>query len=193
MFVGDAALHDHFREYVLGLTYAALHRDADAERLADRLDYRVTPEGSREIIRSLAHGVRARVRYEHRDAGASLRELQLVQGERTPSNLIGVVPFYGFTAGRFLHAEALHALGRDEEALSWYGSFGEHSAFSRVYLAPAHRRQAEIYEKLGRRADAARHLAEFIALWKDCDSELRAEVTEAQARLTRLRSELRGR
>ena len=113
--------------------------------------------------------------------------------DRSPINLVGVVPFYGFAAERFLHAEALHALGRDEEALSWYGSFGEHSPYSRLYLAPAHRRQAEIYEKLGRRGDAATHLAEFITLWKDCDPELRAEVVEAEKRLQRLRADLRGR
>jgi hypothetical protein len=56
-----------------------------------------------------------------------------------------------------------------------------------IYLAPAHLREGEIYEKLGRPAQAADHYARFIELWKDCDPELRPTMEEARRRLARLR------
>jgi len=49
-------------------------------------------------------------------------------------------------------------------------------------------KQAEIYERRGDRAKAAQHYASFIALWKDCDPELRPVVAEAERRLGRLRA-----
>jgi tetratricopeptide (TPR) repeat protein len=103
-------------------------------------------------------------------------------------NLIGVVPFFGLASERFIRAEALRTLGRDEEALSWYGAFGEHSAYSRIFLAPAHRRRGEIFEKTGHRAEAVREYSRFVALWKDCDPALRPDVADAEARLKRLRT-----
>jgi tetratricopeptide (TPR) repeat protein len=187
VFTGDARLHQAFREYVLGLTYSVLERASDAEQSAAKLARVDVPEESREQVTALSHGVRARVAIQRRQPSVALRELQHVHNDHSRMSPIGTSPFFGFASERFVHAEALHALGRDEEALSWYRAFGEHSAYSRVFLAPAHRRQAEIYEKLGNRAEAAREYARFIALWRECDDELRPDVADAEARLKRLR------
>jgi tetratricopeptide (TPR) repeat protein len=73
---------------------------------------------------------------------------------------------------RYLRAELLHAAGRDQEALGWYGSLGELLAGEFPFVAPAEFRQGEIYERLGERAKAAASYERFVSLWKDCDPEL---------------------
>ena len=88
---------------------------------------------------------------------------------------------------RFLRAEALHALGRDEEALGWYASFPDPNGQDLVFVAPARRRSAEIAQQLGRRADAVRHYAGFLALWQDADPELQPDVHRAAVALALLR------
>ncbi len=69
-----------------------------------------------------------------------------------------VNPYFGQQAERFLRAEMLLALGRLEEALRWYGGFGEFALDDLPYLARAEQRRAEIYERLGRRAEASSSL-----------------------------------
>jgi hypothetical protein len=100
---------------------------------------------------------------------------------------MGIVPFYAQPLERFLRAEALHAVGRDLEALGWYSSFAEHSPFGRVFLAPAALRQAEILSSLGRDTEASAHYARFIELWRDADPELKPVVDAARRNLEKLR------
>jgi hypothetical protein len=100
---------------------------------------------------------------------------------------MGVVPFYSQPHERYLRAEALRAVGRDQEAAGWYSSFGEHSPYGRVYRAPAELRLAEIDERRGRGVQAAARYARFLELWRDCDPELRPLVRQAELRLARLR------
>ena len=88
---------------------------------------------------------------------------------------------------RFMRAELLHALHRDDEALSWYGTFGENSPYDLVYLAPSLFRQAQIYDARGEKALAMQRYARFLELWKNCDAELRPMTTVAQQRLAALR------
>jgi DNA-binding SARP family transcriptional activator/Flp pilus assembly protein TadD len=188
VFMGDAQLHEPIRDYLLAVVYAALDRPADAERVAARLSRARVPAESQPLVVALSHGARARAALQKRDPSAALRELQERRDDASPVNLVGVVPFFGLASERFIHAEALRTLGRDEEALSWYGAFGEHSAYSRIFLAPAHRRRGEIFEKTGHRAEAVREYSRFVALWKDCDPALRPDVADAEARLKRLRT-----
>ncbi|MBI3981440.1 MAG: hypothetical protein HY337_00905 [Gemmatimonadetes bacterium] len=93
---------------------------------------------------------------------------------------------------RFLMGEFLVAQGRDAEALPWYASF--RSYYDLVYMAPAHFRQAEIYERMGNRERALHHYGRFITLWQDCDPEFRPFAREGAAgRGAPQRDELSGR
>ena len=87
---------------------------------------------------------------------------------------------------RFLHAEVLRAVGRDEEALRWYGSFPGPAGYDIAYLAPAYLRQAEISERLGRNADALGFYRRVTDLWRDCDPGLRPLLAQAQRAVARL-------
>ncbi|MCL4215213.1 MAG: protein kinase [Gemmatimonadales bacterium] len=56
------------------------------------------------------------------------------------------------------------------------------------YLAGAHKRLGELYDAKGEAANAERHFAAFVALWKDADPVLQPKVREAQARLAAIRA-----
>ncbi len=83
-------------------------------------------------------------------------------------------------------AELLYARGRFDEALGWYESIADVSFQQLPYLGPDELRQAEIHERSGDRARAIRHYKQFVALWKDCDPELRPLVTAAERQLALL-------
>jgi eukaryotic-like serine/threonine-protein kinase len=89
---------------------------------------------------------------------------------------------------RYFRAELLERLGREDEALGWYGSIAERAAYELVYLAPAQLRQAEIYARRGQKDPAARHYRRFIELWGEADPELQPLVKEAREKLARLSS-----
>ena len=90
---------------------------------------------------------------------------------------------------RYLRAEMLRAVGREQEALPWYTSLEESMLYDRVYLAPSHLRRAEIYEKLGDREKAIFHYSRFLELWKDCDDAFKPQLAEAEKRLERLKGQ----
>jgi DNA-binding SARP family transcriptional activator/TolB-like protein len=97
-------------------------------------------------------------------------------------------PYYGQQAERFLRAEVLLAQGKLEEALRWYGGFGEFALDDLPYLARAEQRRAEIYERLGRPAEAVKSLEHAAELWSDADPLLVPHATEVRHSLARLSS-----
>jgi tetratricopeptide (TPR) repeat protein len=119
----------------------------------------------------------------------ALKLLEPVRGEAPPELLAGA--FYSEETSRYLRAELLHQLGRDEEALRWLRNGFQETPLELVLLAPAHFRQAELYERLGDRKQAADHYSRFIQLWKRCDPELRPSIEQAKVRLASLMSEPR--
>lgn len=101
-------------------------------------------------------------------------------------------PFYARVHERFACAELQLELGRCEDALQWYASLADYTPHTLPYLAPAHLRQGEICEQLGRRADAIAHYTRFVELWEHADPELRPSLADAMARIGRLKAELRA-
>ncbi len=86
-----------------------------------------------------------------------------------------------------MRAELLRQLDRDREALAWYASRVDLFVNEVIYLAPAHLRQGEIYERFGNPKMAIQHYSRFVELWKDCDPELRPMLLDVQRRIARLR------
>jgi tetratricopeptide (TPR) repeat protein len=56
-------------------------------------------------------------------------------------------------------------------------------------LAPSHKRLGELYEARGDREKAVHHYTRFVELWKDCEPELRPQVTSVRRRLVKLSGE----
>jgi tetratricopeptide (TPR) repeat protein len=196
-----AGIHPQLRTYLLGLLSARIGDAAAAERFAAelaRLDD--PPEAAlrgtatfewldtlwaHELARVHARTIRAEL-FRHRGLPEdALRTLTSGRSD-VDFNMARASPFFALSYERFMRAELLRALGRDAEALGWYAAMGEIYPYELVYLAPAHLRQGEIYEKLGQRAKAAEHYARFVELWQSCDPELRSVVEEVRRRLVYL-------
>jgi len=147
------------------------------------------PAKAATLVRDLAQTVRAEVALRRGHPAEALKLLDSLRGE-VPLELLAV-PFYSEEGSRYLRAELLYRLGRDEEALRWFTNGFQGSPSELVYLAPAHLRQAEIYDRLGDHKQAVEHYSRFIRLWQSCDPPLRPRVEEARARLAVLTGEPR--
>jgi hypothetical protein len=184
-----SALRPQVRLYLLALLSSRHGDDAQALQYAAELEGIGPPPEAAALVRDLARTVRADVALRRGHPADALKLLEPVRGEVPPELL--ALPFFSEEGSRYLRAEALYQLGRDEEALRWFTHAFEGTPNELVYLAPAHLRQAELYERLGDRDQAVEHYGRFIQLWKGCDPELQPSVDRAKARLASLVSEPR--
>ncbi|HEV8453460.1 MAG TPA: BTAD domain-containing putative transcriptional regulator [Gemmatimonadales bacterium] len=173
--------HPYLRLYLLGLFAARLGEPSAALRYAAELKRRSRFAFAPDFVADLGRSVAAEVA---RLGGQTQVALQLLdQGSfwtRTDVQPTGASPFYVHEYERFIRAELLNALGRSNEALMSYVQLADvlfHSG------APAHLRLAQIYDHQGDRRRALDHYRRFIALWKDCDPQLRPLVVAAQQRV----------
>lgn len=179
-----ATLRPQLRLYLLGLLTSRLGQHQRALEYAEELEStKPTPEAA-VLVRDLSRTIRADVALRRGNAADALKLLEPVKGE-VPPELI-TAPFFSQEGSRYLRAEALYQLGRNEDALRWFTHSFEGTPNELAYLAPSHLRRAELYERLGDRKQAVEHYGHFIRLWNSCDPELRPRVTEARARLASL-------
>jgi tetratricopeptide (TPR) repeat protein len=176
-------LDTRFRDYVAGLLAVRAGDTTAALRYADRLDRIRGDSGVIEIARSAAFTLRAQVAYA---AGDRERALPLLDAVPVHATLHSLLPSRAYE--RFLRADLLRELGRDDEALRWYATQGQSFVPDMIYLAPAELRQAQIREQHGDIAGARAHYGRFIELWAACDPELQPFVEQARERLRSLRA-----
>jgi tetratricopeptide (TPR) repeat protein len=121
-------------------------------------------------------------------AGRTEDALRHLDAARRPAwfGLAMVDPYFGEQAERFLLAELLFKQGRLDESLRWYGTFGEFAIEDLPYLARAEQRRAEIFERLGRTADAVESLKRAVGLWAHADPQIVPTVIGARRSLARL-------
>jgi tetratricopeptide (TPR) repeat protein len=179
-------IHSQLRSYLLGILGIRLRERDAALRSAEALERPVESPTVAAIARAFAGSLRAQVAQLDGKPAEALAIL-----EKTRLEIAWEAPFrsafFSRPYERYLRAELLRAVGRDQDALPWYASLEESMVYDRVYFAPSHLRRAEIYEKLGDRDKAIFHYSRFLELWKDCDGALRPQVTEAEKRLERLK------
>ena len=174
-------LGGEMRTYLLGLLSVRLGDVAEADRSLAELDA-VREPSHKASARNLALALRAEMARTRGDLSDALADL-----ERFPFTLWppgGPSLAHWGVRERFLRAELLHALGRDDEALRWYDSFLFY--YDLPWMAAAHYRRGEIQDRMGRRDDARFHYGRFLQLWKDCDPELRPMTERARQALARL-------
>ncbi|MGH7468984.1 MAG: BTAD domain-containing putative transcriptional regulator [Longimicrobiales bacterium] len=170
--------------YLAGLLSIANSDSAFALARARALD--MQPQTQLESPRFFAAALRAHVARHAGRAQDALRMLEAASDYNIWFGNLVSAPATGRQHERYARAELLFELGRYEEAIGWYASFGEHTIYDLAYLPLAHYRRAEIYEKLGKPAQASAHYRAFIDFWRHCDPELRPRVQEAERRITRL-------
>ena len=170
-------LHPYLRLHRLGLLDARLGDTTAALRSARLLDRAGTASLAGRYAHTLAESIRAHVAAIGGRDDEALGRIEGAGWEAAAS------VFVSEAYDRLFRAELLEKLGREDEALGWYGSIAERAAYELVYLAPAHRHQAEIYARRGQRELAAEHYRKFIELWKNADAELQPEVQKAREEL----------
>jgi DNA-binding SARP family transcriptional activator/TolB-like protein len=182
-------LHGHLRAYLTGVLGARLGEAGEAGRSAATLDTIARAGGADSEARAFARALASSLR-GHVDLVQGRREEALASFDRGRLTLVSeglLLTAFGTQAlERYLRGELLREMGRDREALSWYAASGETPLDQLGYLAPAHLRQAEVYEKLGEKQKAAEHYRRFVELWEGCDPELRPMVEEARRKVAAL-------
>jgi tetratricopeptide (TPR) repeat protein len=173
------------RDYVLGLLSLRAGDTSAAIRHADRLDLLRGDGGVTTIARGASLTLRAEVA---RRAGDREKALALLDAAPILATLSTVLTARAYD--RFLRAELLRELGRDEDALRWYATQGQSFVPDLIYLAPAYLRQAEIYDRRGDAAKAVAHYRRFVELWREAEPELQPYVTAARGRISVLGSRL---
>ncbi len=177
--------HVPLREYLRGMLSARLGDSVASERaLASLVAMRVSGDVA-ALLAGLRSGLRAEVEYGRARPGEALRALAAADTLTPSVAAVASSPFFAHTAERYLRAELLTELGRDEDALAWFASLTQ-SRQDVAYLALSHLRRAEIRARRGDTADAIAHYRRFVALWRGSDPELQPIVDEARARLVLL-------
>ncbi|MFQ5890355.1 MAG: hypothetical protein ACE5JR_09925 [Gemmatimonadota bacterium] len=174
-------VHTALRAYLLGMLDARLGDGGGAVGLAEDLESLKVPRHAESLVTNLARSVRAQVALAEGNPADAISLLESAQ-LTTWYNLAHASSFFSQTYERFALAELLREAGRFEEALRWYSTFEQHSAYDLVYLAPSHFRRAEIYEALGDVKRASDHYSRVIELWHDADGELQPWVEKARQR-----------
>jgi serine/threonine-protein kinase len=179
-------LHAVLREYLIGLVSVRLGDERAALTAAERLEQSNGDATRHRFAGALARTVRAGAAA---GSGAPEEALRLLgePAEELWYQQSVTSPFISRAYERYLRAELLASMGRDEEAVGWYGTLGESSPYEIIYLAPAHFRQGELYEGRGDAVRAANHYARCARLWRGCDDAL-TSMRDAAAGKARLLS-----
>jgi DNA-binding SARP family transcriptional activator/tetratricopeptide (TPR) repeat protein len=179
------ALHPMLRAYLAGVSSARTGDDGRRAQALAELGRLTDPTASTALARGFAFSIGAEWQRKQGRRADALAELE--RGARqTPFVPAWTSGFVSQAYERYLRAELLHELGRDDEALRWYGVFGDNSPYDLVYLAPSLYRQAQIYDARGDKALAVQRYARFAELWKNCDPELQPLVGNARQRIALL-------
>jgi DNA-binding SARP family transcriptional activator/TolB-like protein len=192
MGIGTPVQLEPVRQYTLGILSLRLRDTTAASAAAAALQRLAGDRGSTALTRDLDRGLRARLAHELGRANEALGLLQTLESRDSQGD-VAAIPFVSRASERYLRGDVLASLGRDAEALRWFASLGEGSVTEIPLRAPSHLRQAEIYERLGKPDEAARHYARFLELWHNSDPEFRPPVQVARGRLaslTQIRSPL---
>jgi tetratricopeptide (TPR) repeat protein len=169
-------VHPFLRLHRLGMLDIRLGDTVGALHEARALDLAAASPNGR-FARTLALSIRAHVAAAGGRTREALADLDRAGWEAAAS------VFAAEAYDRYFRAELLASAGREDEALGWLRSIAERAAYELVYLAPAHLRQAEIYDHRGDKSQAAHHYRKFIELWRDADPELQGQVEQARKRL----------
>jgi tetratricopeptide (TPR) repeat protein len=135
-----------------------------ARGAATLLEMQVSPPRTRRYAYTLAQSIRARVSAEQGHLTEALAVLDAADWEG-PATL-----FAAEAADRFFRASLLQSLGRTAEAVKWYSSIAERSAYELPYLAPAQLRLAGIARASGDERAARAHAERVEKLWGKADA-----------------------
>jgi DNA-binding SARP family transcriptional activator len=167
--------------YLLGSLAVRLGDTAEARRRTDALAALRDTTVAGRFAAHLRHQLLARRLAAAGDAAGALRVVEAGWPRPVPE-LFVKDDSYSTVAERFFRAQLLAQVGRDREALAWYGSLTEDISRGIMFPVAAELEQGRVLERLGRRAEAADHFAHFATLWAAADPESAAALRYARDR-----------
>jgi serine/threonine-protein kinase len=132
IFAMHNGLHPHIRLYLLALLESRLGNLPAARSHAEALTALVPVSGAEALSHHLTRGALARVLWAEGRPGEALAELGRAQTEAW-FLLTVASPFYSQAFERWMRAELLTELGRDDEAAGWRDSIAQRSPYEIVY------------------------------------------------------------
>ena len=141
IFTANDQLHQEYRAYLLGLLSAQLGDPEAVDRYASQLESTEPRPTDGSLPQDLALSVRAEsLRMEGRlsDALATLERAKLATWYAQTSSSI----LFSQVRERFVRADLLAALGREEEARRYYETMGQLSVFDLAYSMGSQQRLA---------------------------------------------------
>jgi tetratricopeptide (TPR) repeat protein len=175
-------IHPHIREYLLGLLSLEVGETRRALNHASVLEAMEAPPEVGTMARDLARGIRAGVLRKQGRLQEALAELT-----RDPPeifyHLTLASPFVSLVNERFLRAELLRELGREDEALAWYDNLIQLNTSELPWLPVTLMRRAEILRDRGDTVAEAEAYDQLLALWSGADAELRPWLQPAVDRV----------
>jgi DNA-binding SARP family transcriptional activator/tetratricopeptide (TPR) repeat protein len=172
----DTTMARPSRGYYAGLIALRAGDTLVASRNARALLRTADTSAAGQLARTFGRSLRARLRLAAHRPAEALAQLEAAGWERVARRSPAEV------SDRFLRAELLHLLGRDEQAMGWYHSIAERAPYELVYLAPSELRLGRIYEARGDAVEAGVHFRRFVELWREADPQVRPLVLEAHRR-----------
>jgi serine/threonine-protein kinase len=179
-------LHEALRLYVLGHVHARAEAFADASIAAERLAALDVTPASSALVNDWARGVRAHIAWRRRQVSDALALLEGSHLEVSWAQRLAPSPFLSQNFERYLRAQLLDTVGRDEDALGWYESVTGDFTHEVVFLAPSYLRRAQLHDRRGDYSEAREFYQRFISLWRGGEPEEALVVKDAQQRLIRL-------
>ena len=176
-------IYDPRRLYLIGMLQLKLADTAGVAATIRQLNIASSDAVNQGYRRDAANLLRAELLHSRGKLAEALAALG--QPHVLPNRVLPGTLAYPSAHERFLRAELYRELGKNREALQWYETFPDPAAYDLMYLAPVHFRMAQIYERLGNRAQATAAYNRFIALWAGADADLQPSVQEAHAKVSR--------
>ena len=164
------------RAYLSGLVSVRLGDMVAVDSSMAALRTMAQPANDSGVSQNLLHLVLAEEERSRGHMDEAMHELEQFQFAARHYVTFSFRPAYA--QARFLRAEILHGLGRDDEAVRWYSSLSEQ--YDAMYLPLVHLRMGEIAARRGDKVEAARQYGRFASLWKNCDPELQPVVGRAR-------------
>ncbi len=165
--------------YLAGMLAARLGRADDARRWIARLsDAPASGEEAGGHAPRFAAAVEAEIAIQRGDSVGALAALEAVPVRAGYIEALQSF-LYSHSHARFRRAQLLETAGRPEEALRWYESFDEMSAYDLVLQGPAQLRAGTILESLGRRDEAAAHYRKALDMLEGGEAQFEAMARQA--------------
>jgi hypothetical protein len=183
--LGDPIELETIRQYTIGVLSLRLRDSSTARAAAAALRRLTARERATVLTRDLDRGLRAAIAHQQGRPQVALELLEALESRDTQGD-VAATPFVSRPNERFLRAEVLAALHREPEALQWLSALGVGSVTEIPLRAPSHLRQAEIYERLGRRDQAVVQYGLVAELWRHADASFQRQAAIARQRLASL-------